>query len=152
VSHSCDEAYSIYDERQLRANKPHECEACGLEIRPGDTYTRAFVLFNGRKEHYKRCARCQLLHEHLRTLAPGDMWPDEQLGCGTLYSEEWGPPPAWVSELAFWRPGDPLPSTNLCADPRVGNIAMRAQVSIEWHGRKCTWRSEPRSTGTEVCS
>lgn len=165
MSHSCDDTYDIYDERTLRANKPHTCCACGIEIRKFDRYTRVFVLYDGRKEHFKRCARCQFLHEHLRTLAPGEMWPDEQLGCGTLYADEWGTPPGWVNELAFWRPGDPLPAIHSCdhegakprrcrerrpfGDPLYYNRCMR---------REPGWQHWPSRTplvcgsGTEVCS
>jgi hypothetical protein len=166
MSHSCDEQYAIYDEREFRANKPHTCDACGLEIPKRHRYTRVFMLYEGRKEHVKRCARCQLLHEHLRGLCePGEQWPDERLNCGLSYESEWGPAPTWVNELAFWRPGDPLPATNRCmAEPNayeiVGPVVACRGNAREWnpatgHCRtgRFDWQRQPQPSGqTEVCS
>lgn len=159
MSHSCDEQYAIYDEREFRANKPHTCDACGLEIRKFDRYTRVFMLFDGRKEHVKRCARCQLLHEHLRGLCePGEQWPDERLNCGLSYESEWGPAPAWVNALAFWRPGDPLPSINPC-DPHSAMLHHPLHCRSRWgaagyalHACRRGWMSPTSGSGTEVCS
>ncbi len=118
MSHSCDETYDVYDERQRRAAKTHECEACHLPIRKGDQYTSVRIVWEGTAETVKRCARCQTIHEHLRLMAPGEMWPDEHLNCGTLYRDEWErEPPAWLEALAFWQPGDPLPALYPCTLP-----------------------------------
>lgn len=157
MSHSCDEYYDIYNERARVANKEHDCCACDLPIRKGDKYTYVFILYDGCKENYKRCARCQFLHEHLRTLAPGEMWPDEQLGCGTLYDEEWGPPPQWVDGLAFWRPGDPLPAINSCESAyqvRATNCWMRhAPDSGLYFGRQChSYTATRLGGGSQVCT
>ncbi len=115
MSHSCDETYDVYEERYRTAIKSHSCDACGLPIRKGDRYTTIAIVFDGRAERVKRCLRCQAIHEHLRDLAPGEMWPDERLNCGTLYRHEWDrSPPAWLEALAFWNPGEPLPPTNPC--------------------------------------
>lgn len=115
MSHSCDESYDVYEERDRTARKAHECDACDLPIRKGDRYTTIAIVFDGRAERVKRCARCQMMHEHLRTLAPGEMWPDERLNCGTLYRSEWDcDPPDWLTALAFWAPGDSLPALNPC--------------------------------------
>jgi hypothetical protein len=146
MSHGIDERYAIYDERTLRANKPHTCDACGIEILKFDRYTRVFWLFQGRKHHVKRCLRCQLLHEHLRALNPSEMWPDEELGCGTLYEDEWGTPPDWVNELAFWRPGDPLPATNGCTPP-PNTFLCEGPLLGCW---QYDWRTG-RSRATERC-
>lgn len=166
MSRSCDETYDIYDERTFRANKPHTCDACDIEIRKRDRYTRVFMLYDGRKKHLKRCARCQLLHQHLRGLCEtGEQWPDERLNCGRDYEEEWGPAPAWVSELAFWRPGDPLPATNRCTpEPNryeiVGPVRACWGDVREWNPKtghcragRFGWERPPQQSGhTEVCS
>jgi hypothetical protein len=102
MSRAYDETYEVYNERERRAAKDHVCEACKETIRKGDIYCRVFILFNEEPEAVVRCLRCQAIHEHLRTLAPGDLWPDEKLNCGEEYREHWGhdPPPA-IAELAF---------------------------------------------------
>ncbi|HEY6056193.1 MAG TPA: hypothetical protein VIU86_19845 [Gaiellaceae bacterium] len=143
MSHSCDETYDVYDERQRRAIKAHECEACGLPIRKGDQYTSVRVVFNGSAETIKRCVRCQTIHEHLREMAPGEMWPDEHLNCGTLYRDEWErEPPAWLEALAFWQPGDPLPALNRCTAPLP---RYWGQTLACWEG----WRD---SLGARCCA
>jgi hypothetical protein len=105
MSHSIDETYDIYNEQTLRARKPHRCCACDDTIPPGHRYCRVFVLFDGRKESFKRCARCQTIHEHLRDLGDGEMWPDERLNCGEEYRDHWGvEPPEHIAALAFVEP------------------------------------------------
>lgn len=102
MSHSCDETYTIYEEHVHRARKQHDCDACGLPIKPGDYYCRVFLLFDGSKETVKRCGACQKTHEHLRELAPGEMWPDERLNCGYTYQDHWNDdPPDDIAALAF---------------------------------------------------
>ena len=102
MSHAIDEVYEVYDERTRTANKPHTCCACGETIAKGHVYWRIGVVWQGEPEEYKRCLKCQAMHEHLRTLDPGEMWPDEQLACGLDYEQEWGePPPPEVAALSF---------------------------------------------------
>jgi hypothetical protein len=60
---------------------------------------------------YKRCLRCQTIHEHLRERCRtanqklrgyGELWPAERLDCGEAYEDEWdGPPPDDIARLAF---------------------------------------------------
>jgi len=108
VSHEYDEAYAVYSETRRRAIKPHKCSACKETISPGHTYHVIAIIFEG-VESLKRCERCQKIHEHLRTLAPGEMWPDERLNCGEEYSEHWGrEPPEHIAALAFVLPGEKL--------------------------------------------
>ena len=110
MSHMVDETYSVYEEPQFRARKEHQCDACRETIRPGDVYTRCFVLFDGKKETHKRCERCQAIHDHLKELGEGETWPAERLDCGESYEGHWGcEPPEEIAALAFWLPGDPLP-------------------------------------------
>jgi len=107
VSHSVDEQYDVYKESRRKARKPHGCHACGETIRNGDSYTVASIVFDGSARSVKRCARCQVLHEHLRELgAMYDMWPNERLACGILYEDEWGRVPDDVARLAFALPGE----------------------------------------------
>lgn len=112
MSESCDETYDVYDERVVRARKPHRCGACRETILPGHRYCRIGVVFDGEARTYKRCVRCQFLHEHLREKCRASvdrsswpvtehLWPDEQLACGQDYVEEWGPLPDEIAALAF---------------------------------------------------
>lgn len=105
-----DETYDVYDEKRVTARKEHRCSACNERILPGHRYVRLGVVFDGSAETFKRCERCQAIHQHLRDENPGagDSWPDEQLACGEEYEEVFGkPPPDTIAALAFWRPGDP---------------------------------------------
>lgn len=107
MSHSVDECYDVYRESERQARKLHQCDACGDQIRPGDRYFCVGIVFEGEGESVKRCLRCQRIHQHLRTLAPGDMWPDERLNCGEEYTEHWGrEPPPEIAALAFALPGE----------------------------------------------
>ena len=91
----------LYKEKTVCARVEHACQACGEKIEIGHRYTRIFIVFEGTAS-YKRCLRCQAIHKHLRDLAPGEMWPMEDLGCGEDYEEEWGEkPPEEIQGLAF---------------------------------------------------
>jgi hypothetical protein len=107
VSHSYDDTYEVYNERPRKARKPHVCSACHEEIPPGAKYYTVFIVFDGETQSWCRCARCQAIHKHLRTLAPGELWPDETLDCGEDYKEHWGvEPPPEIARLAFLLPGE----------------------------------------------
>lgn len=98
MSYAADEAYDVYHEQTLRARKRHRCNACQRDIEPGHYYARIFMIYDGQKDHVKRCGACQKTHLHLRGLCrsvSSDMWPDECLGCGLDYVNEWErePPP-----------------------------------------------------------
>jgi hypothetical protein len=117
MSQYCEERYEVYAENRTTARKAHECDACDGAIAPGDIYYRVRWVYDGSADGVKRCARCQFIHEHLRKLGDGDMWPAEKLDCGEEYEQHWGvKPPAAIAELAFWRPGDPLPAITPCSD------------------------------------
>jgi len=109
VSYSPDGTYDVYSEVRPIARKQHTCGACHEKIDAGHHYTRVSIVFDGVARTASRCARCQAIHEHLRTLNPGEMWPEERLNCGERYVDEWGQePPEHIAALAFWRPGDEL--------------------------------------------
>jgi hypothetical protein len=72
-------------------------------------YSRTFVLFDSDVTVYVRCIGCQTIHEHLRTLGDGEMWPDEHLNCGEEYTDHWGhEPPELIAALAFATPAEAL--------------------------------------------
>lgn len=108
MSYSAYETYEIYNEQFPRARKAHTCSACKETIPSGIKYARIFVLFEKEVTIYKRCLRCQKIHEHLRKLCYKHyMWPDERLNCGLNYADEWGQePPPEIAALAFALPGD----------------------------------------------
>lgn len=102
MSYSYEEVYQVYNETFPCARKAHACDACRRTIRPGDVYTRVFILFDGTKRTVKRCLVCQAIHHHLRQLCPNEVWPDERLNCGETYEDEWGkPPPDELVAVAF---------------------------------------------------
>lgn len=105
MSHYCDEYYSLYKEVRFKARKEHTCDACGETVQPGHYYHRISIMFEGEARTVKRCLRCQAIHLHLRSLEPGEMWPNEKLDCGMDYKVEWGQdPPPEVAALAFITP------------------------------------------------
>lgn len=99
MSYEVEDYYEVYDVTIRRARKDHACDACDATIRRGDLYAHVGMVFSGRGESLKRCARCELLHRHLRDVLPSGMWPAERLDCGISWEEEHdGPQPA---EFAF---------------------------------------------------
>lgn len=155
MSQSCDGRNDIYESHTRKARKPHRCDACLTEsIRPGDKYTREDALFEGRWEHTVRCARCQMIFDHLVSMCithgDSDEWPDPNLDCGHEYRERWEvDPPAWLASLAFWLPGDPLPHVNLCASTAPACQQWRESYVF------CDRRWPPDNvcpSATEVCS
>lgn len=95
----------VYAETRRKARKEHACTACGETISPGHTYTVIRVIYDGGVSGLKRCARCQAMHVHLRSVC--DDWPKDELDCGHAYRDEheMDPPPE-IEALAFALPGD----------------------------------------------
>lgn len=110
MSYTADETYDVYHERVVQARVAHTCAACREQIFAGQMYTKVSMVFDGRASSVKRCARCQKIHLHLREMgADCDAWPDERLGCGQKYEDEWGqPPPDSVAAAAFLLPGEAM--------------------------------------------
>jgi RNase P subunit RPR2 len=109
------ESVDVCDNTEPTARKRHTCHACGEAITPGRKYARVAFLYDGSWHVTKRCERCQVIFEHLskRIRAAGDSeeYCDPSLNCGHEYEERWrDPPPDHIAALAFWRPGDPLPT------------------------------------------
>ncbi len=110
-----DEPCSVYEVKERRARKAHRCSGCDETIRPGVKYTYVFMVHEGDSYIYKRCPRCQTIYVHLsekiRAEGDHDQFCDEELNCGHEYEDRWEEPtPEWLAALAFWLPGDPLPS------------------------------------------
>lgn len=139
----------VYNERLVRARKPHRCSACGpwryesvgggvryredgtayrverrridsgpldpatFPIQSGDVYSLTTSLYAGTWETVKRCARCEAMYQHLVSIDDSgwDWGIQRDLGCGHSYeyAHDREPPPH-VQALAFWRPGDPIPT------------------------------------------
>ena len=103
MSYSFDETYRVYSEVPTKARRPRGCGACERTIATGHVYMRVSIIGGqGDASNVDRCGACQMTHEHLRTLDPGEMWPDEWLSCGLSYEGEWeNEPPADVQAFAF---------------------------------------------------
>jgi hypothetical protein len=63
------EPVTVYSQRLIRARKDHRCRACGEPIRRGDLYSYTFAVWDGQRLVVRRCARCELLYEHLAVRA-----------------------------------------------------------------------------------
>lgn len=91
MSCSCDfDPPDLQDVRKYKARKPHICEECSEDIKPGDEYVAISSLFESSWSHYALCEYC----EH-------DWKVLEKLGyCGVigdlkkLWKEAWGTSPA----------------------------------------------------------
>lgn len=104
MSVDIDGTCSVWEQRQHRARKQHCCDACGETIRIGDVYTAHFDVFEGETRSVKRCARCEIIYQHLlkRCEDPNVSAPDLKLNCGHDYEEVHGvPPPDDIARLAF---------------------------------------------------
>lgn len=106
MSHGIDSSYAAYEETCRRAKKEHRCSACSAAIQPGHRYFYVFTIWEGSHRTYKRCVRCQRMHEALRAICLketfGEEWPNEALDCGHEFKERWGhDPPEWLARLAF---------------------------------------------------
>lgn len=112
------EPVTVYNERRVRARKPHQCSACKEAIRPGHYYMRIGIVFDGSAEALKRCLRCQALHAHLRekcAASEDEMWPADRLDCGLTYESEWGDLPPEIAALAFQTGASMQPDEAACA-------------------------------------
>lgn len=105
----CDEAdeyFSVYNERRVRARKPHVCCACKETIRTRDVYVRTFTVFEGVGESYKHCLRCNAMLDAIAKRAEYGAAIAFKLDCGELWSNNFGPVPDGVARLAFLTPDE----------------------------------------------
>lgn len=102
----------VWSDRWVTARKEHRCAACGETIAPSHRYHVTFYVFDGSAHQTKRCERCETIFAHLSDrMEDPEEFCDERLACGHEYRERWGEePPPEIAALAFWLPGDPLPS------------------------------------------
>lgn len=71
----CDgERPSVYHATRPIARKAHRCHECGATIHPGERYERAAGLWDGRWDHYRTCAGCLLIRDHLAQVRPCFCW------------------------------------------------------------------------------
>lgn len=107
---TCDgEPCTVYSQRLIRARKDHKCDACKETIRRGDLYSYTFAIFEGERETVKRCARCEVIFDHLsgRAHELEDTAVDWHLNCGHTYEEVHDePPPPEIAALAFMTPAE----------------------------------------------
>ncbi len=53
------EPCSVWDEKQVKARRPHHCSCCKREITVGEIYLRHFNVFEGDASHEKLCMECE---------------------------------------------------------------------------------------------
>lgn len=138
-----DECATVARESLRKARKEHKCDACGETITPGRTYHYTFIVFDGEPQTNVRCERCQAMYAHLTARMRADVngfteYCNAELNCGHSYEERWDePPPDEIAALAFWLPGDPLPTapskTRVAAPQqpmvtRVGDVQSVSKV------------------------
>ena len=100
-----DETCPVWDESYRKARVAHECSGCGETIRPGMSYRRTAVLWDGAWSTWKHCQRCAAIVDALRVRLQECFTADTlDLACG----EVWHDPPEHVAALAFALPGEPV--------------------------------------------
>lgn len=50
----------VYFACDPKARIPHKCTECNRTINPGETYRRAFSVYDGMVDTYKTCVHCQV--------------------------------------------------------------------------------------------
>jgi hypothetical protein len=99
---------------RLRARATHRCVGCQELIRPGHTYVRHSVLYDGSWSTYKQCLRCDAIAEAILTNASPGTTIAFELDCGSTWKDAFeADPPEALQALAFWLPGEPLPSDSV---------------------------------------
>jgi len=92
------------------AAKEHKCGACLETIPKGHHYHIWSSVLDGRWASIKHCARCWAMVKALHASGFADV-VELELNCGETWEDASGePPPAEVAALAFWLPGEPLPT------------------------------------------
>lgn len=141
------EPVAYYRETLRTARKQHECCACEIPIQPGNRYWVIAACYDNTVRGWKRCERCQFIHQQLRPLCQAkDEWPDEELNCGHTFEEAHDrEPPEFLAALAFWRPGDPLPHVEPCT-PSLRWDRERAITYDVHHWRHDAQRCQPQAS------
>lgn len=70
---------SVWRETPRVARKPHLCDGCGQEIRPGDAYLVHFDIFEGEANNERACFVCWWVRQvfadaHGQSFAPSGLW------------------------------------------------------------------------------
>lgn len=106
---SCDASEEYPDvqrQQHRRARKEHKCCACKETIRRGDLYWYVFVIFEGVSEEWKRCLRCEKMHDEIQDALGDGQVPDPNLNCGHSWEELHGECPPEIARLAFLTPAE----------------------------------------------
>ena len=56
----------VYEERDVKARKPHACSECGREITVGETHQYIKGLWDGRWSTFRTCEHCAAAREIVR--------------------------------------------------------------------------------------
>lgn len=80
--------WTLYRETEPTARKRHQCDGCHGTIRPGETYTRARGLYDGRWETSIHCGHCVPVEENVAGAyrRPAQMFDD---ALGDSFVAEW---------------------------------------------------------------
>lgn len=75
---SIDETCDVWNESRPRARKEHVCSSCAGPIRPGETYLRVSMVFDGTGSTSKACPSCTedydaFRAEHTQWYEPGSL-------------------------------------------------------------------------------
>jgi hypothetical protein len=107
----CDGSFAVDRTSKHRARKEHKCCACRGVISRGELYSYSFTVFDGEASELRRCARCDVIYDHLYELMKDSSgeFPAWDLNCGHSYSDRWGEePPSEIARLAFMTPAEVL--------------------------------------------
>lgn len=75
-----DETCTLSTRTNRRARKTHKCVECSGEIKPGEIYCYASMLFDGSWSDCKTCKLCEEIGDHFTcgSRVVGELWSDLQ--------------------------------------------------------------------------
>ena len=100
----CDEYNDFQTSTTQRARKTYRCGECRHDIKPGDTYTRVFSVYDGIADTHKMCERCDDLMAAFGAVGycwVGYCWYEGEFlhAYAEWLDEEGKPRPAWLNEI-----------------------------------------------------
>lgn len=81
----------VFDTRTHRARKTHQCATCFGEIRPGESYGRTGVIYDGSWWDWAEHHECRAEVERLLRRYREDEYPEGALAGERWTDEDWSP-------------------------------------------------------------
>lgn len=91
----------IWNQKLVKARKPHKCNCCGVNISPGEIYLKHFSVFDGQAYAEKMCDPCHTLMCEFSEAHEGFTWcpSDFPYSLNECISENDDDSPRWKEML-----------------------------------------------------